>query len=87
MATEFGVTSEIRNPAPWSPNRTVRVKDTGFTSLHEARSFAGYEIQKPFVKSVCAYARDGKEAGAVGLWLDKDKENHVTVREYNPTLS
>jgi hypothetical protein len=87
MNETFGITYEIKNPVPWQPNKTVRVKDTGFTTMHDASSRAGKEIQKPFIQSVCSYQRTGKNAGAIGVYLAKDSQGHVVKREYNPSRS
>ena len=87
MVETFGITYEVRNPVPWSPQRTIRVEDKGLTSLHHARSLAGYEIKKRFIKSVAVYRSNGKNSGEIGLYLVKDSDNHVIKREYSPTLS
>lgn len=83
MEETFGITYEIKNPVPWQPNRTIRTKEGGYTSMHNAKATAGREIHKPFIKSVCAYQRTGNGAGSVGLWLDKDSQGHIVTREVN----
>lgn len=80
MTDTFGITYEVQPHM----GRSVRRKEVGFTSMHAAKSFAGKEIHKPFINSVCAYKRTGKGAGTVGLYLAKNRNGQVVKREVNP---
>jgi len=57
-ANEFGIRYAVKNGSK---------EETGYSELSDAKSVAGTEFQKPFVKSVCVF----DNAGVARLYLKK----------------